>query len=279
MLEEAVGLLRCPQCSGPLGLAEGSLRCASGHSFDVARQGYVNLLPGDARAGTADTPGMVAAREAFLDRGHYLPVARAAAAAAMAVPAEVPGCVVDVGAGTGYYASGVLDALPDRPGLALDISKHAAKRAARAHVRLQAVVCDAWRGLPVRSGAAALVLDVFAPRNAPEFHRVLAPGGALVVVTPTPRHLQELVAVLPMVTVDPDKDERLEAKLSGLFDRASVETVEQGIGLTHADVASLVAMGPSSRHADAAALAASIAVLPEPVSVTLSVNVSIYRPT
>ena len=138
-------------------------------------------------------------------------------------------------------------------------------------------MCDAWRGLPVRSGAAALVLDVFAPRNAPEFHRVLAPGGAFVVVTPTPRHLEELVAVLPMVTVDPDKDERLETKLGGLFDRGPVEAVEQGIALTRADVATLVAMGPSSRHADAEALAASIAALTEPVTVTLSVNVAVYR--
>ena len=68
MLPEAVAALPCPLCRGPLTDEGRALRCAAGHAFDVARQGYVSLLAGDARAGTADTPGMVASREAFDDR-------------------------------------------------------------------------------------------------------------------------------------------------------------------------------------------------------------------
>jgi len=185
---------------------------------------------------------------------------------------------VDVGAGTGYYTVAVLDALPAATGLALDLSKHAAKRSSRAHDRLQAVVCDAWAGLPVASGAAALVLDVFSPRNAVEFHRVLAPDGALIVATPTARHLQELVATLPMVRVDPDKDERLEEKLGVSFTRTGAELVEYPMALSHEDVVALVAMGPSSRHLAAERLGALAGALPEPFHATVSVTLSVFRP-
>ncbi len=152
-------LLRCPLCRGGLSATPGdSLRCPVGHSFDVARQGYVNLLPGDARPGTADTAEMVAARESFLASGHFAGLrgficdaaeqavggaknagatnadARAGAEASVrgdaadgldgraADPARRwelgsgPGCIVEVGAGTGYYLAAVLDRLPREGG-------------------------------------------------------------------------------------------------------------------------------------------------------------------
>ncbi|MDP9135674.1 MAG: 23S rRNA methyltransferase, partial [Actinomycetota bacterium] len=71
MLADVIDLLRCPHCGGALELDGGTGRCAAGHSFDVARQGYLNLLPGDARTGTADTATMVRARAQFLAAGHY----------------------------------------------------------------------------------------------------------------------------------------------------------------------------------------------------------------
>lgn len=279
MLTEVADLLRCPLCFEPFAVVDAALRCASGHSFDIARQGYVNLLPGDARPGTADTREMVAAREEFLGAGHYAPLVDALArVAARYVPPDAPGCMVDVGAGAGFYTSAVLAVLPGRWGLALDISKHAARRAARASARVQAVVCDAWSALPVRTGAAALVLDVFAPRNAAEFRRVLGPEGVLVVVTPTARHLAELVAALPMVTVDPEKDERLADKLGADFTRLEARTVEAVLRLTHPEIALLVSMGPTARHLRPGELSSLVAALPETVPVTLSVTVSVLRP-
>src|SRR5690606_10049715 len=113
----------------------------------------------------------------------------------------------------GYYLSAVLDALPDRPGVALDVAKAAVRRAARAHPRAAAAVCDVWRGLPLADGCADLILNVFAPRNASEFRRVLRPTGALIVVTPQPNHLSELVDALDLVRVDPAKQDRLTAAL------------------------------------------------------------------
>jgi len=277
MLADVLGRLACPNCGEVLAVAGGSLACSNGHSFDVARQGYVNLLSGRARTGTADTAEMVRARESFLATGAFAPLARAVADAVEA--ARVPdGCVVEVGAGTGYYLAAVLDRLPSDSGLALDLSKAAARIAARVHPRIGAAVCDAWGDLPVRSGAACAVLDVFAPRNASEFRRVLAPGGALVVATPTPRHLQELVVSLGLVTVDDEKPRRLDETLGSDFLLESSKIVEEACDLSSADIAELVAMGPSSRHVEPDALAAAIRALPRPCRVTISVTVGTYRP-
>ncbi|WP_338067460.1 putative RNA methyltransferase, partial [Crossiella equi] len=143
MLPDVVDLLACPHCRDPLTLTGRTLRCPLGHSFDLAKQGYVSLLAGD--PGTGDTAAMVAARAEFLAGGHYAPVVEELVRAVGAVT----GPVLDLGAGTGHYLAQVLDRAATGPGLALDLSKFALRRAARAHPRAGAVVCDAWRPLPV----------------------------------------------------------------------------------------------------------------------------------
>jgi 23S rRNA (guanine745-N1)-methyltransferase len=277
VLDDVLPLLRCPHCGAELASASGAVRCGAGHSFDVARQGYLNLLPGDARTGTADTAAMVEARERFLAAGHYAPIAAALATACeQAVAGE--GCVVDVGAGTGHYLATALDRLAGgRVGLALDISKHALRRAARAHPGIGAVGCDAWQPLPVRDGVATLALSVFAPRDPDELARILAPSGALVVVTPTRRHLAELVPAVGMLTVQERKRERLEGKLGGAFASEAETEVETELLLSHDDLAALVAMGPSARHLDGPQVTDRVAALPEPFGVTLSVRLATYR--
>ncbi|MCF2527411.1 methyltransferase domain-containing protein [Yinghuangia soli] len=284
MLHDVVGYLRCPHCGAGLDLAPDgrSLRCSAGrHTFDVARQGYANLLGGDAKAGTADTAEMVAARDAFLGAGHYKPIAEALAADALAAEAGAAageGAVVDVGAGTGYYLAHVLDALPERAGLALDISKYALRRAAKAHPRAGAVVCDAWKPLPLRDASAAFALNVFAPRNPAELHRILAPHGTLAVVTPTARHLRELVGALGLLRVDEDKKTRLDTALAGHFTSVRDHQVAFTLGLAHHDVATVVGMGPSAWHTDPARLRDAIAGLPDPFGVTAEVTLSVYAP-
>jgi 23S rRNA (guanine745-N1)-methyltransferase len=290
VLHDIADALRCPHCTAPLSLdADGrTLRCTGRHTFDVARQGYTSLLAGDAKTGTADTPDMVAARDAFLGAGHYAPISDAvthavtdAVRAAVDDPAGgdgVPGHIADVGAGTGYYLARVLDALPERAGIALDISKHALRRAARAHARIGAVVCDAWQPLPVRDHAAAAILNVFAPRNPAELHRILHPAGRLVVVTPNAGHLAEPVARLGLLRVDSDKKARLDAALADHFTPAGDTRVAFTAPLAHTDVATVVGMGPSAWHTDPAELRDRIAALPEPWPVSVDVTVSIYSP-
>jgi 23S rRNA (guanine745-N1)-methyltransferase len=189
-----------------------------------------------------------------------------------------PGCVLEIGAGTGYYLAAVLDALPGRAGLALDASKAALRRAAHAHPRIGAVAADAWRRLPVADGAAAVVLDVFAPRRGAELARVLHPGGQLLVVTPNPGHLAELAGPLGLLSVDPRKEERLAATLGPSFTLLRQRSHDAALSLSRPDVAAVIGMGPSARHADPGALAERIAGLPGHIPVTLSVTLSVFVP-
>jgi 23S rRNA (guanine745-N1)-methyltransferase len=275
MLADVLPYLRCPVCAGDLTAEERVLRCTSGHAFDVARQGYAGLLTGNASTGTADTAAMVAARAEFLDGGHFAPLAELVAErAAAGAPDE--GCVLDAGAGTGYHLGAVLDRLPGRQGVALDISKHALRRAARAHPRIGALTWDVWRPLPVRTGAVSVLLDVFAPRNAPEFHRVLRPDGILIVVTPAAHHLSELVGPLGLLTVDARKAERVADAVGERFSPSGTRSLELPMRLTHKEVAALVAMGPSAWHTDREALRARISALADPVPVTAAFEVRVF---
>jgi 23S rRNA (guanine745-N1)-methyltransferase len=285
--------LRCPLCAQPLTTAPAgagrALRCPRAHSFDIARQGYVNLLAGRAPH-PGDSAEMVAARAEFLTAGHYDAIGAALAAAARAEagrPAahREPGgretyrpLVVDVGAGTGRHLAAVLDALPTAVGLALDVSKPALRRAARAHPRASAALSDTWRALPLADGSAAVLLNVFAPRNGPEFHRVLRREGILLVVTPAPDHLAELVGRLDLLRVDPDKADRVAGSLAEHFEPATQTAHRWTLELTRQDVHTLVGMGPSAWHTDPTRLAARVGALPEPVAVTAAVRLAVYHP-
>jgi len=279
VIASVLSALACPHCQAALVEVPGALRCANGHAFDVARSGYVNLLAAQANASTHDTAEMVAARHRFLGSGVFEPIASALVGVAIDAAAEVrdePAVVVEVGAGTGYYLAHVLDALPKAVGLALDVSKYAARRAARSHPRVGAAVCDVWSGLPIAEGSVALVLDVFAPRNAAEAARVLRPNGRLIVVTPTPAHLAELVAPLGLLSVDAAKEQRTAVKLASCFERLRTERVEAVCELSLAQVLDVVMMGPSSRHLDADDVRLKAGGLGEPVPATLSVDVASY---
>jgi len=275
MLPDVLAALRCPLCRGQLAASGSGLRCGAGHAFDAARQGYVSFLVGRPSGLVGDDAEMVAARERFLGAGHFEPLAGELAAEARAAP---PGLVVEVGAGTGWYLSRVLDALPDRAGLAIDLSKFAARRAARAHPRAVAAVADARATLPLGDGSAGLVLDVFAPRNGPELRRILRDDGLLLVVTPSQEHLAALRGALGLLDVDPEKGRRVADALSPHFERASLRPVRWTMSLRHADALSLAAMGPSARHLDAGTLASRVAALPDPAEIAGSCLLECWRP-
>ncbi|MCG5448944.1 MULTISPECIES: putative RNA methyltransferase [Micromonospora] len=283
--------LRCPICGEPLAEATAgttsALRCPRRHSFDIARQGYVNLLAGRAPH-VGDSAEMVAARADFLAAGHYDHISAALSTAATeaagrrhASPTPDFGAyplVVDAGAGTGRYLGAVLAALPDAVGLALDVSKPALRRAARAHPRAAAALADTWQRLPLADASTAVLLNVFAPRNGPEFHRVLDPAGTLLVVTPDTDHLAELVDALDLLRVDPDKADRVAGSLGEHFTPVSSTVHRAELALTRPEVATLVGMGPSAWHTDPAALATRLAALPDPIRVTVAVRLDVLRP-
>jgi 23S rRNA (guanine745-N1)-methyltransferase len=218
---------------------------------------------------------MVSARQTFLMAGHYVPMAQALKAVTVR-HALNPSFVFEAGAGTGYYIAGVLDALPLACGLALDLSTNAARRAARAHPRLSAIVADAMNGLPLKDESADLALSIFAPRPARELARTLRPGGKLIVAVPTQAHLEEVRKSLRLLNVDPEKEGRLATSLSPWFQQVEVESVRWGMMLERPVVAALASMGPSARHIYPAALQELVALLPTLSQVTGSVDLRVY---
>lgn len=266
MIDGALPYLRCPVCRQSLERVDRTLRCPSRHSFDMARQGYADLTAGR-MPHVGDTAEMIADRAAFLGAGHY-----AFIAAALAEQAGRPGgLIVDAGTGTGDYLAAVLEHAPAAVGLGLDVSKPALRRAARAHDRAAAVLTDLWRPLPLADQAADVILDVFAPRNGAEFHRILRPNGKLLVVTPGPEHLRELIDAHGLIQVDPEKSSRVQEALGDHFKPGETVHLERELDLTAGEVRTLIGMTPSARHVSAA--------LPTtPGRVTASVLVTTYRP-
>jgi 23S rRNA (guanine745-N1)-methyltransferase len=277
-----VAALRCPVCAGPLEVAVRSLVCEGGHTFDVARQGHVDLRGPRGSRGSGDDPEMVARRASVLGAGHFDPLLDALVDLATehlaADAAGGPGLVVDVGAGPGIHLAGVLDALPGRHGVAIDVSKPAARRAALAHPRAGAVVADVWHGLPLADGTAAAVLDVFAPRHPGEFHRVLSPTGIVLLVTPGPGHLSALTGPLGLLAIDPDKDRRLDEAFRARFDVAGRVALHWSVTVDRATAADLAGMGPGAHHVTPGELQERARSLPATSEVEAAVVVTVYRP-
>lgn len=266
-INPAIGLLACPICRATLSRMAGQLGCPTGHRFDLARQGYVNLT-GRAAPANADTAEMLAARERFLHAGYYQPLAEA-----LATLTESAGTIVECGAGTGYYLSSCLAtaASTDRlvPHLATDISPAAARRCA-VH-GLAAAVADTWGRLPIRDGVADVVLCVFAPRNPEEFARILRPGGQVLVTTPREEHLAEMRREGHLLEIGQDKLTRLGGRFGPAgFQMTHSVTIDHPLHLPADAMRDLVAMGPNAFHPERVTGAGTSASTTR-FSVTLSV--------
>ncbi len=192
-------LFCCPVCSGPLLRAGRALRCAAGHSFDLAAQGYVNLLPANKKHSAAPGDGkeMVAARRAFLEAGWYAPFSEALCRIVPACLKDIKTPVVlDAGCGEGYYTGRLAKALgPGARIAAFDISKEAVRLAAQRYRDVEFAVAGVF-DIPAAEGAMDCLVNIFAPMAQAEFLRVLRPGGFLLYAVPGPRHLFGLKSVL-----------------------------------------------------------------------------------
>lgn len=254
------------------------LACRSGHRHDVARQGHVVLVAGGSKL-RADTAEMVRARVRVMASGAFDGVRSALVEACGpgVGPGPGAGLVVDLGAGPGTYTAAVLDALPGRHGVALELSVPALRVAARAHPRLAAVGADLVRPLPLADGSVALALAVFAPLPAEEeLVRTCSPGARLAVVTPTPEHLGRLRDRLGLLDVPAGKPDRLEERLSRGWEPTGRTERAGRVRLGRDLAADVVAMGPNAWHADDR-LRAALTDLPEHLEDTVAVTVSTFR--
>ena len=185
----------CPLCHAPLSRSDNHYSCPQRHQFDLAKEGYVNLLPVQFKRSRdpGDSAEMMQARRAFLDAGHYQPLRDAIAER---LRHYAPTDLLDIGCGEGYYTH-AFAAIASRS-WGLDVSKPAIRAAAKRYPQVNFCVASSQR-LPFSDASFDAVVRIYAPCNAEELARVVRPGGWVITATPGPRHLLELKLAYPMI--------------------------------------------------------------------------------
>lgn len=246
----------CPTCRAkglmePLKSEEHACVCAKGHSFDRAKSGYVNLLlPGDKRSKVpGDNQVMVLARQKFLNKGYYQPLALAVGGClseklAGLPPQKQPLAVLDAGCGEGYYTAHIRKALADQNlsfrMFGVDISKIALDKAAKREKQAEFAVASVFH-LPVAEASLDAMTILFAPYSPEEAQRALKPGGLMLQVVPGERHLLELKNA---VYDKPYANETKEETLDG-FELIDHKHLEYPMDLTCSeDIENLFTMTP-----------------------------------
>lgn len=187
-------ILKCPVCGKPLCRENKSLFCPSRHCFDIAKSGYINLLPPNAKRKPlpGDNAEMISARASLMDSGYYAPLADAVANIIQPLSAAV---VLDIGCGEGYLSRKIKERYPNIYILGIDISKFATDEAAkRCKENLYCVASSA--SLPVMDSSVDIAINTFAPVQISELKRVLKPNGIFIKIVPAPDHLWELKELL-----------------------------------------------------------------------------------
>ena len=241
-------LWSCPVCGQPLHQQPAGLRCGKGHSFDGAKEGYVNLLLASRMRTKApgDSKEMVQARHRLLEGGAYQAFGKALGQQMVQLASQQPGPLhlLDAGCGEGWYAQQVCQALcsqnRDYQLAGFDISKAAVRLAARRGLpQAQFAVASSF-AIPLQQQWADVILNVFSPFAGQEFLRCLRPGGWLVYAVPTPQHLMGLKEVLYQT---PYANPQQQVEYEG-FTLVAEHTVEDTITLTGQAVQDLFAMTP-----------------------------------
>ncbi|MGI5976300.1 MAG: putative RNA methyltransferase [Candidatus Limivicinus sp.] len=237
--------LICPVCGGELIEEERRWYCPSGHSFDRAASGYVNLLISRQNGGQhGDDKGMVRARRDFLDKGYYAPLREAICRQLLNCVRGKTADILDSGCGECYYTAALEKALEkagiDSSIVGVDISKDALKMGDKRGKNLKLAVASAYR-LPIADESCDMVLNVFAPFAGEEYLRVLKKGGTLLHVCPGELHLWELKKA---VYENPYKNDALPPEQPGL-EPVSRKELSYRISVdSNADIKALFHMTP-----------------------------------
>jgi len=270
-----ISLFRCPLCGGVLTRDEHACRCAARHSFDVAKEGYVNLLPVQQKNSKApgDDKEMSIARREFLSKGHYGPLLLELQRQITAEAGDSP-VVLDTGCGEGYYTAGVYQALREAgktPHMAgIDISKYILRSAAKRERDIEFAVASSYH-LPLADESVDILLNCFSPLALEEFRRVLKPGGLFLYVVPAAEHLWEMKEVLY------DEPYRNEEKLTPYegFAYERVAPVESVMELDAQNLKNLFGMTPYAWKTPRVGRERLLAL--EHLTVRASFRIHIYR--
>lgn len=248
-----ISLLACPLCGDPLTAVATSpvatsLYCPQKHTFDQAKEGYVNFLVGQPKF-QGDSPEMLNARREFLASGLYLPLSAAINGMGMACCADLPQPVVaEVGCAEGWYLARWQENCPTAVTLGLDVAKTAVRVAAKQNQGLFFLVADTWQKLPFASGSLDLLLNIFAPRNPAEFQRVLKRNGRLLIVIPGPSHLQTLRTQFHLLEQEPNKESQVIEQLSPAFSLRDIRLLQYRLEIPQPTLTHLIRMTPNYRH-------------------------------
>nr|WP_151749306.1 methyltransferase domain-containing protein [Acinetobacter seifertii] len=231
--------LMCPVCRQRLELINKTWRCDQGHSYDIAKQGYVNLhvVQHKHSKNPGDTPESVDARRAFLQDGYYQPLQQAVVALLKQLKAK---SVLDIGCGEGYYTSAMQDAVEQCIGV--DIAKNAVQRAAKLNHNVTWVV-GTGATLPVIDRSMDVCTSLFSPIPQVEILRVLKDDGYLIVVTPATEHLYAMREAL-FEHVNPHTPQKFVEQLQDLFELKEQQVIDAPLLLDQEALKNLIAMTP-----------------------------------
>jgi len=272
----------CPICARPLSAQDKSLACEQRHQFDLAKEGYVNLLPVQNKKSKnpGDNKEMMQARREFLDQGFYQSLSdKVNSIAQQALTAVNAPNILDLGCGEGYYTHRLAqaiatlsntDATPQIAGL--DISKSAIRYAAKRYKNISFCVASAY-GTPFADASQDLVTRIYAPSQDSELARIIKAEGYLLTVTPAAEHLFELKQKIYQT---PEKHDMTIEDIAG-FEMVEQQRLTEQITLTQAkDSKNLLEMTPlawkMSDEQKAAIYAADL-------TLTLDFNITLYKRT
>ena len=185
----------CPVCGTPFVKDAHTYQCSKGHSFDIAKSGYVNLLISKNSLAPGDNKLMVDARQAFLEKGYYKPLSDEVSRLVEKYLSGKDAVLLDAGCGEGYYTSRVQRHLLTRGYTAafmgIDISKTALNKAAKRDKDIDYAVASIFH-IPVQEHSCDMFLNLFAPFCEEEILRILKESGIMIMVIPGQNHLWEL---------------------------------------------------------------------------------------
>lgn len=233
--------LICPVCGEPLLQQGGSLVCSGRHTYDIARQGYVNLLPVQQKHSLSpgDTVEMLAARRNFLNSGHYTKICEDVIATTCAYDGKNP-TIIDIGCGEGYYTAHFMNKFPQSTIIGADISKAAVKMACSRTKAINWIVATASH-LPIADNSVSIITAMFSLVCEEEFARILHDGGCVIEVTAGTKHLIELKQIIYDDVFEQHKRPKTQ---QGFLHEISCELHSFKITLDNAQLIDLLNMTP-----------------------------------
>ncbi len=255
-------LLTCPVCHSHFTEVGNTLKCDKGHTFDIAKEGYINLLTKKLSDSVGDTKEMLLARRNFLDRGYYQPLSdtinkliydflRTEEDSENGLPYIN---ILDAGCGEGYYLGRLQHYLDQQlpaaqcNSIGLDISKDAMRMAAKRYKDAHFVVANLKERLVFASDSLHILLNIFAPRNIDEFARVVTPGGIAIVVIPGPQHLRQLRSTLQLLNIEENKQQHVIDQFAPYFELLTSSSLIYEVQLSNQGIMQAVMMTPNYWH-------------------------------